>query len=305
MSELNGIINILKPPGKTSFQVVSCVRRILSCKKAGHTGTLDPSAVGVLPICLGKATKIIPYIPEDEKEYIADIILGKRTDTLDAEGEIIEESEDWKHISKDDLERTLKEFKGNIKQIPPMYSALHYKGKRLYKLARQGKEVDREPREVEIKELELLEFDLPRIKVRVLCSKGTYIRTLADDIGEYLECGAFLQKLKRSKSGPFRIENAVTLDTLYNKGEKLIVPIDFPLDFPKLYIKDSFFDLAKNGSSLSANAFVDININLDKLAFEEKNVLVYYRNYFISISQIINTEDGFEIKPDRVFNVQL
>ncbi|MFW6390134.1 MAG: tRNA pseudouridine(55) synthase TruB [Halanaerobiales bacterium] len=305
MSNINGIINILKPSGKTSFQVVYCVRRILSCRKAGHTGTLDPSARGVLPICLGKATKVIPYIPEEEKEYLAEIVLGKTTDTLDAEGKILSENEEWKKIKKIHIEETIKKFTGNIKQIPPMYSAIHHKGKRLYKLARQGKEVEREARDVIIKEIELLELDLPIIKLRILCSKGTYIRTLADDMGRELNCGAYLSKLTRSKSGPFLIENAVTLDELDREKEKLLLSLDFPLDFPKVFIEESVFELAKNGSSLSPEDFISLDINLDKLADKDKFLLVYYKDFFISISKVLNTEEGLEIKPERVFNISI
>lgn len=305
MSNINGIINILKPSGKTSFQVVSCVRRILSCRKAGHTGTLDPSAMGVLPICLGKATKVIPYIPEEEKEYLAEIVLGKTTDTLDAEGKILSENQAWKKIKKIHIEETIKKFTGNIKQIPPMYSAIHHKGKRLYKLARQGKEVEREARDVIIKEIELLELDLPIIKLRILCSKGTYIRTLADDMGRELNCGAYLSKLTRSKSGPFLIENAVTLDELDREKEKLLLSLDFPLDFPKVFIEESVFELAKNGSSLSPEDLISLDINLDKLADKDKFLLVYYKDFFISISKVLNTEEGLEIKPERVFNISI
>ncbi|MFW6029891.1 MAG: tRNA pseudouridine(55) synthase TruB [Halanaerobiales bacterium] len=303
MSNINGIINILKPAGKSSFQVVSCVRRILSCRKAGHTGTLDPSAVGVLPVCLGKATKVIPYIPEEEKEYMAEIVLGKTTDTLDAEGKILTENDEWKKLGIPEIEESIMKFTGDIKQIPPMYSAIHHKGKRLYKLARQGKEVEREARDVEIKEIELLEINLPIIKLRILCSKGTYIRTLADDIGKELDCGAYLSKLTRSKSGPFFIKDAVTLDELDREKEKLLLSLDFPLDFPKIFIKERVFELAKNGSSLLPDDLISLDINLDELADKDKYILVYYNNFFISISKVLNTEEGLEIKPERVFNI--
>src|SRR5688572_13123992 len=138
MSDINGIVNIMKPPGISSFQVVSSVKKILSCRKAGHTGTLDPAAMGVLPVCLGKATKIIPFIPEEEKEYLARITLGQVTDTLDSEGEILKENQEWIDLTSEEIESVLQKFIGDIKQVPPMYSAIHYDGKRLYQLAREG-----------------------------------------------------------------------------------------------------------------------------------------------------------------------
>lgn len=304
MSDLNGILNIKKPPGITSFRVVSYIRKELSCKRVGHTGTLDPAAIGVLPICVGKATKMIPYIPEGEKEYIAEICLGIKTDTLDAEGEIIEKNDDWQDISKEEINQVLNKFQGTIQQIPPMFSAVHHNGKRLYKLARQGKEVEREHREVEIINIELLDINLPIIKIRVLCSKGTYIRTLADDIGKELNVGAHLSSLIRSRSGPFHIEDSITLKELQQKGENALLPMDFPLQLPKLYVKESSLKLAENGAAMNLENFVDIPEGLLENRKDDDTVSIYFENQIISINRIQEDEDNIlEFKPLRVFNV--
>lgn len=303
MSNIDGIINIMKPSGMTSYRVVSSVRKILSSRKAGHTGTLDPAAIGVLPVCLGKATKIIPFISEEEKEYIADINLGVVTDTLDGEGKIISKSDGWQDINIEQVNNALKDFLGKIEQIPPMYSAIHHDGKRLYQIARQGKDVEREARKIEIKEIELLDMSLPLIKIRVLCSRGTYIRSLADDIGKKLKVGAHLSALTRIKSGPFTLENAVSLLKLEKTGKKNLLPIDYPINFPRMYIKENALRFAQNGVELYRHNFKKIPENLlDYLEYDNR-VSIYYENLFISINSINNfKEDNFECKPLRVFN---
>lgn len=304
MSDLNGIVNINKPAGLSSYQVVSAVREILSCKKAGHTGTLDPAAMGVLPVCLGKATKIIPFIPEGEKEYLATITLGQTTDTLDAEGKILEENQNWVGLQQVDIEAVLQKFKGDIEQIPPMYSAVHHEGKRLYQLAREGKEVERKPRKVQIKEIELLGVELPSVRIRVLCSSGTYIRTLAADIGEELQVGAHLSKLIRSKSGPFRIADAISLEELKKTGKKNILPVDYTLNYPKLYIKEEALDFARNGVTLYKHNFREIPYNLREYLKKDNQVSIYFEDLFISVSRIYFKDNNqLECKPLRVFNI--
>lgn len=305
MSEITGIVNINKPAGLTSYQVVAEVKKILSCKKAGHTGTLDPAAKGVLPVCLGKATKIIPFIPEEEKEYLATITLGQTTDTLDAEGKILEENEGWPQLGLRDIEMVLQKFIGDIEQIPPMYSAVHHEGIRLYQLAREGKEVERKPRQVQIKELELLDVELPQFKIRVLCSPGTYIRTLAADIGEELQVGAHLSELIRSKSGPFSINKAVSLDELRNTGRENILPADYPLNYPMLYIKEEALNFARNGVTLYRHNFREIPAELRKDIKKDRLVSVYYEDILISISKIFFKDNNhFECKPLRVLNIE-
>jgi tRNA pseudouridine55 synthase len=210
---INGFVIIDKPAGITSHDVVSRVRRILGTRKVGHTGTLDPFATGVLPVAVNDGTKVIPYLDEGKKCYEALLRLGVTTDTLDMTGTILSESP-ISSISVETFSSCLADFTGSISQIPPMYSAIKQNGQPLYKLARQGIEVERKAREVEIYSLEILSFDLPHVSLRVICSRGTYIRTLADDIGSRLGCGAALQELRRTESGPFFIKNAVTLQEL-------------------------------------------------------------------------------------------
>ena len=199
-----------KPAGITSHDVVSRVRRILGIKKVGHTGTLDPFATGVLPIAVNDGTKAIPFLDEGSKTYEALLHLGVTTDTLDMTGTVISES-DSSHVTSERFISSLSHFTGAISQIPPMYSAIKQNGQPLYKLARQGMDVERKARDVEIYSLELLSFDLPYVAVRVVCSRGTYVRSLADDIGRTLGCGAALQQLRRTSSGPFAIADAITL----------------------------------------------------------------------------------------------
>jgi len=210
---INGFVVIDKPAGITSHDVVSRVRRILRTRKVGHTGTLDPFATGVLPVAVNDGTKVIPFLDEGSKTYEALFRLGVATDTLDMTGAILSEK-DPSSITREQLILCLAGFTGSISQIPPMYSAIKQNGQPLYKLARQGVEVERKAREVEIYSLELLSFDLPHASIRVACSRGTYVRSLADDIGRQLGCGAALQELRRTASGPFHIENAVTLRDL-------------------------------------------------------------------------------------------
>jgi tRNA pseudouridine55 synthase len=207
---INGFIVIDKPAGITSHDVVSRVRRILGTRKVGHTGTLDPFATGVLPVAVNDGTKAIPFLDEGSKTYEALLRLGVTTDTLDMTGTVQAES-DSSRIIPEQFVSALSQFTGAICQIPPMYSAIKQGGQPLYKLARQGVEVERKARPVEIHSLELLSFELPLIAIRVVCSRGTYVRSLAADIGQALGCGAALQELRRTRSGPFRLEDAVTL----------------------------------------------------------------------------------------------
>ncbi len=225
---MDGVIVINKQPGPTSTRVVERVRRLLKTKKAGHLGTLDPMAKGVLPICLGKATKLTPFLMDRDKEYLATIKLGVVTDTCDKEGTVLEEKE-VPSISREEVEGILKEFTGEIEQIPPMYSAARYKGKRLYQLARKGEVVERKPKRVTVHELGCLEVTLPFIKVFIRCGKGLYIRQLAYDIGEKLGCGGTLWDLVRTKACGFTLDEAVTLEELkemtLEERQKLVIPM--------------------------------------------------------------------------------
>lgn len=210
---MNGFIVIDKPAGITSHDVVSRVRRILGTRKVGHTGTLDPFATGVLPVAVGEGTKAIPFLDEGFKRYEALMRLGVATDTLDITGRVLNEA-DCSSVGREQLEAVLTRFTGHISQVPPMFSAIKRDGQPLYKLARQGVEVERQPRRVEIASLELLSFAPPLAGLRIVCSRGTYIRSMADDIGNALGCGATLQELRRTASGPFDISMALSLELL-------------------------------------------------------------------------------------------
>lgn len=212
---INGFFVIDKPAGITSHDVVSRVRRILGTRKVGHTGTLDPFATGVLPIAVNDGTKVIPFLDEGVKQYEAVMRLGVTTDTLDTTGTVLAEV-DPGQVSREHLVNVLMHFTGSVSQTPPMFSAIKQNGQPLYKLARQGVEVERKARQIEITSLELTLFDQPYAAFDVKCSRGTYVRSLADDIGSSLGCGAALQELRRTASGPFTIEAAVTLEQLEN-----------------------------------------------------------------------------------------
>lgn len=223
---MDGILNLLKPPGMTSHDVVAVVRRTLSIKKVGHTGTLDPGVAGVLPICVGRATRLAEYIAGEDKAYRAEITFGVTTDTQDSFGTVTGER-DASHLTRGDLAYALTRFQGEIAQQPPMYSAVKVQGKRLYELAREGQEVERTARPVTIHKLGLLDFRLgvhPVAFVDVVCSKGTYIRTLAADIGEALGVGAHMSYLVRTRSGRFRLEEAFTLEELAAGKAPLMPP---------------------------------------------------------------------------------
>lgn len=208
--ESGEIININKPEGWTSFDVVKKIRNITRVRKVGHAGTLDPFAVGVLLICTGKATKKVAELMGLEKEYLATIELGKTTDTHDITGAVVTQTES-KIFELSELERVCNSFIGEIDQTPPMYSAVKIKGQRLYKMARRGESVERKPRKVMIRNIEIIEYQHPFLTVKVRCSRGTYIRALADDMGKKLNCGGCLNALTRTRIGSYKIENAYSM----------------------------------------------------------------------------------------------
>ncbi len=253
---MNGVINIHKPKGFTSHDVVARLRRILSMKKIGHTGTLDPDATGVLPICVGRATKGADMLTATEKEYIAKVQLGVETDTQDASGTVLRTAE--VKVSEGDIQTAAQAFVGDILQIPPMYSAIKQNGKKLYELARAGQTVERKPRSVTIDEIEILEINIPEnwFTMRVACSKGTYIRTLCQDIGEKLGCFAHMAELCRTKSGRFSLNGAVTLEeveSLMEQGDtSFLTPIDQVFqELPDLTLSKRKAELVKNGVRVS------------------------------------------------------
>lgn len=244
---MNGVINLYKEKGITSFGAVSAVRKILHVKKVGHTGTLDPEAEGVLPICVGKATKLVDYIMGGEKTYRAGFRLGYTSDTLDAFGVVTKTDGEVPH--EDLVRETISGFLGDSMQMPPMYSALKKDGKRLYELARQGIEIERERRPISITKLELCKFDGVEGEILVQCSKGTYIRSLIDEIGEKLQCGAIMTSLVREATGSFMLENSVKLKTLEENGyEEYLISMDEVLkEYEKFIIPEEFLKLIANG----------------------------------------------------------
>lgn len=207
---MKGVVIVDKPAGITSHDAVDRVRKLLGERKAGHTGTLDPMATGVLPVCVGEATKIASFLTGDDKVYEATMRLGVRTDTLDMTGKVLEEQEP--RATEADVKAVLAAFAGTITQVPPQYSAVKVRGKALYKWARKGIRVEAPAREVEIREILLQGIELPRVRFTVTCSKGTYVRTLCADMGDRLGCGAALEQLRRTRSGIFRLQDAVRLD---------------------------------------------------------------------------------------------
>jgi len=227
---VDGILNVLKPTGKTSFEVVSLMRRLSGERRVGHGGTLDPDATGVLPICLGQATRVIQFLLDSTKSYCAEIELGVSTDTYDSSGRVTRRTNP-SSITREQVEIALIPFRGIIEQTPPMYSAVRHEGRHLYELARAGIEVERKKRRAEIFHLGLLDFASPILTIEVECSKGTYIRSLAHDLGESLGCGSHLRSLVRTRSGIFDIQDGITIPQLedafrYGFWKELIYPLD-------------------------------------------------------------------------------
>lgn len=253
----NGIINVYKEKGYTSHDVVAKMRGILKMKKIGHTGTLDPDAEGVLPVCLGKGTKLVDMITDTDKTYEAVLKLGITTDTQDITGTVLKTAKVT--VSRERTETVIRSYIGEYLQLPPMYSAIKVNGKKLYELARQGKEIERERRKVVIKDIRILDFCEQEHEVRmsVDCGKGTYIRTLLHDIGETLGCGGTMKSLVRRAVGNFRLEDSLTLSQIaelasQNKLNSYIIPVDqmFP-DYDRVVVCRAFDKLIYNGNAFS------------------------------------------------------
>ena len=289
-SNTNGVLNIFKNKGMSSFDVVRKVKFLSGEKKVGHTGTLDPEATGVLPVCIGKATKTIDYIMNSNKGYEVKFLLGVKTTTYDLEGEVVERRE-TEHITEEEVSKVISSFIGEYDQIPPMYSALKKNGVRLYELARQGIEIEREARRVNIFDICNVELDLPYVYMKVVCSKGTYIRSLCYDIGEKLNVGAVMTELNRCETSIFKQENSVNIEDLTKENiRNYIITIEEALSFyPKLTVKSSFAKLLINGVKVFDKRLTDERI--------EKSVL--YRVYdsedtFIGVGK--QDDKGFKIE---------
>lgn len=300
---MNGIINIYKEQGYTSHDVVAKLRGILRMKKIGHTGTLDPDAVGVLPVCTGRATKLCGMITDWGKTYEAVMLLGTRTDTQDISGNILSQTE--VNVTKIQIMAVIGSFTGEYDQIPPMYSALKHNGKKLYELARQGIEIERKPRRVNIKSILINDINLEdndkTVIFTVECSKGTYIRTLCEDIGNRLGCGACMQSLKRTRVGSFSIDNSYTLSQIEQmvqagKTDEILTPIDEMFsDSRKVIISQEYDKLLYNGNKLPYNSIQGKN---DVQHNEDEQVRVYDKNdEFIGVYRF----EGNEFVPVKMF----
>ncbi len=292
MAEYSGIVIINKEKGFTSHDAVNVVRKIFNMRKVGHTGTLDPEATGVLPVCLGKATRVSDLIMVSDKEYIAGVKLGIKTDTQDIWGNVTEESH--KVVSKEEFASAIESFVGEYDQIPPMFSAIKIDGKKLYEIARQGKEVERKPRRVTIREIEILEINDDQALIRVACSKGTYIRTLINDIGEKLGTFACMTSLERTKSGVFDISQAYTLDQLKKMDEEKLSDVLFNTDYvfsllDKICLDDELKQRFLNGAKSTV-----------------KNPPARYRVYdgedtFLGIGYVEEDKGRFVLKTEKNF----
>ena len=303
---MNKIINILKPTGMTSHDVVSCVRRTLNMKKVGHTGTLDPDAAGVLPICLGRATKVSELFLNKDKSYICELTLGIETDTYDSSGTILYRNDDL-NIEESKIREAFKSQEGEINQMPPVYSALKVNGQKMCDLARKGKadSIDIKPRKVNIKKIEILNISNNKITFYVKCSKGTYVRSICHDIGEYLNCGGHMSFLLRTSSGKFNLDNAITLEELEdlkNNGhlEEHLYDVDYVLDnLDAVDLKPSAQKYYTNGGVIDPRRF---NIKESKNSDAENYLVrVYCENIFIGVGKILKDNNTMTLKSDKLF----
>ena len=282
-----GFLNVYKPKGKTSHDVVAILRRVTKIKQIGHTGTLDPFAEGVLPICIGKATRLIEYL-NDDKAYIGMVQLGKSTTTYDLEGETVDVSDKTPDI--EEIENELNNFRGNIEQLPPIYSAIKVNGKKLYEYARKGEEVEIKPRSVNINELKILNYDQENriLELYIKCSKGTYIRSIAHDLGKNLGCFGHLIKLVRVKAGDFEVENSIKLEDLADietVQKHLIYPLE-KLDYQTYELNTKELELVSHGMQIFARTNLQNGI-----------VILTNNNKLIAIAEMLNDK----IKCSKVF----
>ncbi|MFI3156640.1 MAG: tRNA pseudouridine(55) synthase TruB [Methylococcaceae bacterium] len=307
---IHGILLLDKRLGVSSNKALQEVRRLFNANKAGHTGSLDPLATGLLPLCFGEATKVSALMLDDNKRYQVIVQLGVMTDTGDAEGAIIE-TKPVPELSVDDILACLKTFTGEIEQVPPMYSALKHNGKKLYELAREGKTVERKARHISIFELKLLDFAKDRLTLDVFCSKGTYIRSLAEDIGHALGCGGTVKELRRLEAGQFSIKNAKTIEQLTAMDQQslfeCLIHVDKPLEtFPAVQLMDEQAICIKYGQSLKLASFDETVLS----AAEESagaspesrpnTVRMYNDGVFLGLGEILM--DG-KLAPKKLFNL--
>ena len=265
---MNGIFNIDKPYGISSMDVIRQIRNATNISKVGHGGTLDPLASGVIPVAIGNSTRLLEYILNNNKKYLAEITLGVSTNTYDREGEITKQA-DTSHINQQDIEELLKNFTGEMSQIPPMYSAIKSNGKKLYSLARKGINVERPPRTTIVYSILLKSYDNPIMKIEISCSKGFYVRSLANEIGELLNCGAHLTNLRRTASGSFSISQSNKLSTVIEKilcgdtKDILLDPTDYLENIDQIYLSENETNLVKSGRRIKLSTQYSLkNINM-------------------------------------------
>lgn len=293
---MKGIVNFYKPRGMTSHDAVYYFRRLLGIKKIGHTGTLDPEVAGVLPICIGKATRMSEYVLEVDKEYIGELTIGIETDSQDSEGKVVNHSN--KVVEKEDINTVFNNYRGEIFQIPPMYSAVKHKGKKLYELAREGKTVERKSRRSNIYKLDILNiYNNEKVLFYTKCSKGTYIRTLCHDIGYDLGTYAYMSHLIRVGVGNFKIEDSLSMDYLNNLEKdslkSILLPMDLAVaDFEKVIIKEEEYSRLVNGIKIDMDSYLELNL--------QERYRVYCKEQFIGIGRIIIKDNCRRLKMDKV-----
>ncbi len=292
---MDGILNILKPCGMTSFDVVAHLRGLLGTRKIGHAGTLDPLAVGVLPVCTGRATKAIEFMMDKDKVYRAELTLGARTDTQDSSGNVLSTSD--VKCTDEEINKAVQSFTGKYMQIPPMYSALKVDGKRLYDLAREGVQIERKQREVEIYSSRMMSIDRAdgiRVLLDVHCSKGTYIRTLCADIGEMLGCGGHMSFLLRKKAGPFEIESALTLEKLSLMKENGTIQNAFS-SVEIVFTQLRSFTLNEQAEKKFMNG---MTVNIPHMTGIEDELIRVYSptNKFAALGYILRGERGIQLR---------
>lgn len=292
---MNGVVVVDKPEGCTSARALHRVKKALGAKKAGHTGTLDPFATGVLLVCLNEATKAIPYLGEDTKEYEAEMMLGVSTDTMDRTGTVVGKK-DAERVGREEVESALGEFSGEIEQVPPMYSAAKVSGTRLYALARRGERVERRPKPVTVKEIRLLGFSSPLAVFYVRCSRGTYVRALASDVGEKLGCGAHLRRLRRLSSGPFSIGDASSMREVESGSCRLLSLGDVLGRYPRVRVGEDVRESVRRGVPLSPGVLSGAELP----EFRNGDIItVFCRDEVVSVCEAKADSDRLEYMGDK------
>lgn len=296
---VNGIINVYKEKGYTSFDVVAKLRGIFHQKKIGHTGTLDPDAQGVLPVCLGKATRVCDLLTDKDKVYKAVLLLGQETDTQDISGQVLNQAE--VNVTEQVVYDAISQFIGRQKQVPPMYSALKVNGKKLYELAREGKVIERKARDIEVFDIKVESIDLPEVTMTVHCSKGTYIRTLCNDIGERLGCHGCMKSLLRVRVAGFDLEHALTLSQIQSKVDEgyfdMVMPVDGVFEnLPAVHTASDADKLVRNGNKIPA-------VLTDYLKHSADSDIRYrvYNHEGIFVGVYSYLDETGEFKPVKIF----